>query len=222
MVGAGVADVDRVDLGGGEHVGPRVTRDQLLAAAARGEQVAQGRSKPAERLARRGRLGRRVIDTEIAESGYNRPRAEEILHGEPHVVAVALSGGDHRDRGALPATVLLVEHRACDRPGVAQRPREHRRPARRRSHRDRCARLPREIGERGGVAAGRGIRHRRRQAQYVDHHHDIGRREAGEARHPPLDTHLIAGLIGGGRHPASVCRPARTATRVTLGACACC
>ena len=40
-----------------------------------------------------------------------------------------------------------------------------------------------------------GVDGRRRQAQDVDHHDDVGRREAGEALDTPFEADLIRGLI---------------------------
>ena len=107
--------------------------------------------------------------------------------------AGGIADGDDGYARADAAALLLGEDRGRDGARVADPADQHSGSA------VRCGGDQRGRGRLGirsqNVAELDGVDGRRRQAQDVDHHDDVGRREAGEALDTPFEADLIRGLI---------------------------
>lgn len=155
------------------------------------------RAQSAERLARDGGLGRGVVDAEPVQRIDDRTGTELVFDREARrSVEVALPRRDDGDARARPAPILRGDDGARDGGGVAQTSDQHER--RSASATGAVLALSRHARRGcGGIhdAEAAGIRRRRRPAQHVDEHDDVGGREAGEARSAPLEAHLVPGLV---------------------------
>jgi len=146
-----------------------------------------------------------MVDTQIAESGDDGTRTEEVFDRETQGLGIRLPCRDDRDARALATRPLHLEHVRRDGRGVAQASREHQ-----------GAGIGGGTGQRSGriVVAGEiqsgavldraESMHRQSESLHDDHH--VRGSETLQAGLTPLETHLIVGLRVGGvfRHPSTL------------------